>query len=126
MRILLSICLCICGVLAQNHQLTKIMQDMEYAMEQMQRGFLYNKKEWIDAGLNEFKELNKQLARVDSNLYLKEKRDMNVANRIVSSSEENIDMLERFLKQDDMVKSVDTYGRILKACVSCHIISRGW
>ena len=53
MRILLSICLCICGVLAQNHQLTKIMQDMEYAMEQMQRGFLYNKKEWIDAGLND-------------------------------------------------------------------------
>ncbi|MCH5313759.1 MAG: hypothetical protein J1E28_05155 [Helicobacter sp.] len=125
MRIVFLIGLCVCGVLAQtHHQMVQLMQDMEYAMEQMERGFLYTNKVWIEDGLREFKELNKQLRRIDSNVYLKQKRDMNVANRIVNRNEENIEVLEKFLKQGDILKSVEVYGRIIAGCVSCHIVSR--
>ena len=123
MKIFLILALCYVGVFAKSNHMTQLMQNMEYAMEQMQRGFLYNKKEWIDAGLNELKELNKQLVRIDSNVYLNQRRDMNVANIIVSRTSENIDLMEKFIKQNDMLKSADVYGRILTACVSCHAIS---
>lgn len=117
----------VCGAFAQS-SLVYIMQNMEYAMNLMEKGFLYNKKEWINDGLAEFKTLNKELQRIDPNTYLgvTQRQNINVVSGIVDRSAENIKVLERFLKQNDMMKSADVYGRILSGCVSCHAIARGW
>ncbi|TLD96506.1 hypothetical protein LS71_005415 [Helicobacter jaachi] len=121
------LCLCACALLAEG-QLSHIMQNMEYAMNLMEKGFLYNKQEWINEGLEEFKILSGELKRIDANTYLSisQRRDINVVGGIVNRNEEYIGLLERFLKDGDMIKSADVYGRILSGCVSCHAISRGW
>lgn len=119
--------ICVCSMLAQS-QLVYIMQNMEYAMNLMEKGFLYNNKEWIKEGLDEFRTLNKELQRTDPNTYLgvSQRRDINVVSGIVSSNVANIEVLSKFLSQDEMIKSADVYGRILAGCVSCHAIARGW
>lgn len=128
MRIVLFIGLYVCGVLAQSHQLTQIMQDMEYAMDRMERGFLYNRKEWINEGLKDFKALNKKLLHIDPNTYLgaQRRRDINVVTSVLNRNVENIEAMEQFLKRDEFVESAGAYGRILRGCMSCHIVSRGW
>lgn len=127
MKILWIAGIFMCGAFAQS-SLVHIMQNMEYAMNQMEKGFLYNKKEWIDEGLAEFKMLNKELQCTDPNTYLgaTQRRNIDVVSGIVDRSAENIEVLERFLKQNEMIKSADVYGRILSGCVSCHAIARGW
>lgn len=108
--------------------LTQIMQNMEYAMGLMQKGFLYNKKEWIQEGLEEFKTLNNQLRLLDPHTYLgaQQRKDSDVVSGIVNKNRDNIEVLEHYLKQNELIKSADACGRILAGCVSCHAISRGW
>ncbi len=128
MRVLLFISFCVCGVFAQNHQLTQIMQDMEWAMDRMERGFLYNRKELINEGLKDFKALNKKLLHIDPNTYLgpQRRRDINVVTGVLNRNQENIEAMEQFLKRDEFIESAGAYGRILRGCMSCHIVSRGW
>ena len=117
MKILWICGILVCVAFAQS-SLVHIMQNMEYAMNQMEKGFLYNKKEWINDGLAEFKALNKELQRTDPNTYLgaTQRRNINVVSGIVDRSAENIEVLERFLKQNEMMKSADVYGRTLWVC----------
>lgn len=127
MKILWILGMFMCGAFAQS-SLVHIMQNMEYAMNLMEKGFLYNKKEWINEGLEEFRTLNKELQRVDPNTYLgvAQRRDINVVSGIVNNNVAHIEILAKYLKQNEMIKSADVYGRILSGCVSCHAIARSW
>lgn len=127
MKILCVISMCVCCLYAQN-ELVHIMQNMEYAINLMEKGFLYNKKAWINEGLKEFKILNKELKHIAPRTYLNDmqRHDVNVVERIISRNEENIEILEMYLKKDEMLKSIDAYGYIVSGCVSCHAITRGW
>lgn len=120
--------LALASSLSARNQLIYIMQNMEYAMNMMEKGFLYNRKEWINEGLDEFRILNKELKKTDPSTYLgtKNRHEVNVVIGIVAKNEDNIIMLDKFLKQNEMIKSADVYGRILSGCVSCHAITRGW
>ncbi|RDU59175.1 hypothetical protein [Helicobacter marmotae] len=116
------------GILFARGELIQIMQDMEYAINLMQKGFLYDKKTWVDEGIKEFKALSRQLQHIDPRVYLEgpQRRDANVVSGIAMRNRENIEVLERFLNQDQKVKSIDAFGQILTGCMSCHLLSRGW
>ncbi|TLD82088.1 hypothetical protein LS68_003575 [Helicobacter sp. MIT 05-5293] len=127
-KIILVLCLTTATLYGKNSLITHLMQNMEYAMNLMERGYLYNNIQWINDGLKEFKTLNMELKKIDPHTYLSvsQRRDINVVSGIVSRNQDNIEVMEYFLKQKDFIKSADAYGRILAGCVSCHAISRNW
>lgn len=127
-KTILVLCLTIATLYGKNSLITHLMQNMEYAMDLMERGYLYNNIQWIDDGLKEFKMLNTELKKIDPHTYLSvsQRRDINVVSGIVNRNQDNIEVMEYFLKQKDFIKSADAYGRILAGCVSCHAISRNW
>ena len=127
MKILWILGILVCGTFAQS-SLVRIMQNMEYAINLMEKGFLYNKREWIDEGLAELRVLNKELRHIDPHTYLSvaQRRNINVVGGIVDRSAENIEALDQYLKQNEMIKSTNLYGRLLSGCMSCHAIVRGW
>lgn len=125
MKVMCGLLLCV-NILCAQEQLTKLMQDMEYALNLIQKGFLYNNKKWLNDGLEEFKVLNRELRRIDPNAYLPimQRRDVNVVGGIVNMQSENLKVLERFLNKNDILKSTEAYGRIVSGCVSCHSLVR--
>lgn len=125
----LLMCILFCGAInAQDNQLAMVMQNMEYAMNLMEKGFLYNRIDWIKQGLEDFKGLSKDLRAIDPHTYLgvSQRRNINVVSGIINRNQDNIEVMERFINKKEMTKSADAYGQILAGCVSCHAISRGW
>lgn len=116
------------GLYAQSTQVIKIMQDMEYAMNFMERGLIYNKKEWVNEGLANLKALSVKLQKIDPIAYLDKERWKNteIVDGIVSQVRENIMMMEKIIGEDEMPWGAEIYGVVLRGCVACHRASRSW
>lgn len=129
MRVLVFLCVMgLAGLYAQSTQVIKIMQDMEYAMNFIERGLIYNKKEWVNEGLTNLKMLSAELQKIDPIAYLDKERRKNteIVNGIVSQVRENIMTMEKVIGEDEMPWSAEIYGVVLRGCVACHRASRSW
>lgn len=113
---------------AQSTQVLKIMQDMEYTMNFIERGLIYNKKEWINEGLGNLKALNVELQKIDPVAYVDKERRKNteIIYGIVAQIRENIAMAEKVIEDGEIPWGAEIYGVILRGCVACHRASRSW
>lgn len=108
--------------------LMKDMRTMLEAMEQIQRGGLYNSTEEMKAGVKKLQGTLKSLESEDVKWILP--KDQKYAYQFAQKS---ASMLR--LYSDDMITSIDAgrsddaledYSQLLKQCTSCHIRIRNW
>lgn len=108
--------------------LMKDMRTMLDAMEQIQRGGLYNSTEDMKLGVKKLQGTLKSLESEDVKWILP--KDQKYAYQFAQKS---ASMLR--LYSDDMITSIDAgrsddaledYSQLLKQCTSCHIRMRNW
>lgn len=108
--------------------LMKDMRTMLDAMEQIQRGGLYNSTEDMKLGVKKLQGTLKSLESEDVKWILP--KDQKYAYQFAQKS---ASMLR--LYSDDMIVSIDAgrsddaledYSQLLKQCTSCHIRMRNW
>lgn len=114
----------------QDHRsmLMKDMRTMLDAMEQIQRGGLYNSSDEMKAGVKKLQGTLKSLEGEDVKWILP--KDQVYAHKF---AQKTANMLR--LYSDDMITSIEAgrmddaledYNQLLKQCTSCHIRIRNW
>lgn len=109
-------------------EITKKMQDMEYSINVMQKGFFYNDRAQIATGLKQFKQTYGEFKKYNIYDYLNSSQNMeeNIVLNTLKRDEENIQALQDALQNNQILKAAEIHAGILHSCTVCHAITRGW
>lgn len=109
-------------------EITKKMQDMEYSINVMQKGFFYNDRAQIATGLKQFKQTYGEFKKYNIYDYLNSSQNMeeNIVLNTLKRDEENIQALQDALQNNQILKAAEIHAEILHSCTVCHAITRGW
>ncbi|MBR2112300.1 MAG: hypothetical protein IJ950_05105 [Helicobacter sp.] len=109
-------------------EITKKMQDMEYSINVMQKGFFYNDRAQIVTGLKQFKQTYGEFKKYNIYDYLNSSQNMeeNIVLNTLKRDEENIQALQDALQNNQILKAAEIHAEILHSCTVCHAITRGW
>ena len=109
-------------------EITKKMQDMEYSINVMQKGFFYNDRAQIATELKQFKQTYGEFKKYNLYDYLNSSQNMeeNIVLNTLKRDEENIQALQDVLQNNQILKAAEIHAEILHSCTVCHAITRGW
>ena len=125
---LATACLATTASAYSNEERIKDMQLMEQAIQQMQKGFLYNNLQDIQAGAELLK---KHTAKIEPPVdekansfkrnyaYNITKRE---AKKIISLADDAVELY----KEHRPKQAMNSYTKILKQCMTCHARIRKW
>jgi len=109
-------------------QLVHDMKSMTSAMEEIQRGGLYNCSDCMKDGVKKLKEGLKSISSVDAQYFLPEHQGY--AYKFVQKRAKMINMyaddLVETINQGHMDEALEDYTQILRQCMSCHLRIRSW
>ena len=106
------------------------MQTLESAMENIQKGFLYNNKKIVELAIE-----NLQKTLTDVNAFIIEvsdkdkKKDFDPKTYALTESTaigEMVKRMETLYNDGKHDEALDVYAKTLKRCVVCHKIIRKW
>jgi CHAD domain-containing protein len=101
----------------------------ESALNNVQKGFLYNNAALIKSGVVEIKNANAIFkdAAATKTFLPKEKAHMsNIAYNAAERIDAAADELAVYLDANEYTKAHQSFTDIINACTSCHAIVRGW
>ena len=107
----------------------KAMAGMESGLNNIQKGFLYNNLDLIKHGSKQILEENKIYhdRKMIKSILPKGKQQMENVAMITSNRIDNsLSELKMYIELNDMRKAQDSYVNVVKACIDCHSIIRGW
>lgn len=105
------------------------MSQMENALSNMQKGFLYNSVELIRDGAGELKKANMLFSdkKMTQKYLPANKQHMsNVAYNTSKKIDEATTKMLKHLDKKEYVNAHTAYSKILDACTACHKIVRSW
>jgi len=105
------------------------MKNMEDALVEIQKGFLYTNKDMVKSGVKTLKENNKMDAHIDAvKSYLPKEKQNLFKNAIkeAKSINTNADVIMKSIEAKEYSKAHDSYAKILNSCTHCHLVVRNW
>ena len=112
--------------MATETTITATMSLMSQGLNQVQTGLMYNNQEDIKAGISVLENANAIFKKVDVSTFIKNNHKIQVTKNI----NDNFDASLKKLKEDVNARrygdATKSYANVMKNCLSCHTIIRGW
>jgi cytochrome c556 len=112
-----------------NDVMIKNMVEMENALTNIQKGFLYNNLDLVKSGVNGIETTNKIFEdQKATQKYLPENKKhlSNIAYNASKRMNLAADEMLQFINEKEFSKAFNSYSEILNSCNSCHSVVRGW
>jgi len=123
---LLAIVLSSTILLAGDTTITATMSLMNQGLNQVQSGFVNNKKKDIIEGINIIENANSIFSQVDVGKFIPNNRKTQVTKNIYNNLTKSLKELKNNVENRKFSDATESYGKVLNTCLACHTIIRGW
>jgi len=123
---LLAIVLSSTILLAGDTTITATMSLMNQGLNQVQSGFVNNKKKDIIEGINIIENANSIFSQVDVGKFIPNNRKTQVTKNIHNNLAKSLKDLKNNVENRRYSDATASYGKVLNTCLACHTIVRGW
>jgi cob(I)alamin adenosyltransferase len=113
-------------LLANDTTITATMGLMSQGLSQLQSGFMYNKKDDIVKGISILKNANSIFSEVDVSTFIPNNNKIQVTRNINENMQNHLNQLSANIASKSYFNATESYGKVMKDCMSCHKIIRGW
>lgn len=125
-KLVLALALTSVAAFAADTTITATMSLMEKGLDQVQRGFLYNSKKDIMDGIETLQNSDAIFKTVDVTKFIPNNQKVQVTKNITNNLEEDLAILKKAIDNNEYTTATEKYGKVVKDCVSCHTVIRGW
>jgi nitrate reductase cytochrome c-type subunit len=125
-KAILAVALVAASTFANDVTVNATMSLMEQGINQVQKGFLYNSKSDIKAGISTLESANSIFNHVDVSTFIKHNNKVQVTKNINANLTADLKALKKDVNAGKFNDATKKYGKVVNDCLSCHTIIRGW
>jgi len=125
-KAILAVALMAASTFANDVTVSATMSLMEQGINQVQKGFLYNSKSDIKAGISTLESANSIFNHVDVSTFIKHNNKVQVTKNINANLTADLKALKKDVNAGKFNDATKKYGKVVNDCLSCHTIIRGW
>ena len=125
-KAILAVALMAASTFANDVTVSATMSLMEQGINQVQKGFLYNSKSDIKAGISTLESANSIFNHVDISTFIKHNNKVQVTKNINANLTADLKALKKDVNAGKFNDATKKYGKVVNDCLSCHTIIRGW
>ncbi len=125
-KLLLGLAFASVTTFASDTTITATMQLMDSGLDQVQKGFLYNSKKDILAGIEKLQNSDAIFKTVDVTTFIPKNNKVRVTQNITNNLSDDLKVLKKAIENDEFTTATEKYGEVLNDCVACHTVIRGW
>ena len=113
-------------VLASDATINATMKLMEQGLNDVQSGFVYHDKEKLNRGIATLEGSNAIFSNVDVSVFIPNNAKVQVTKNINQNLADALKTLKASVADKNYAQASEDYGKVVKSCISCHTIIRGW
>jgi len=126
-KILITLAASAIFALANNNTtVNATMSLMNQGMEKIQKGFLLNQKDMILEGISMTQSANSIFKTVDVKTFIAHNNKVQVTKNINANVDRDLEVLKKDVQKGHFANATAAYGKVMRDCISCHTIIRGW
>lgn len=112
--------------LANDATINATMKLMEQGLNDVQSGFVYHDKEKLNRGIATLEGSNAIFSNVDVSVFIPNNSKVQVTKNINQNLADALKTLKASVADKNYAQATEDYGKVVKSCISCHTIIRGW
>lgn len=125
-KVIVMLTFAVVAVFANETTIFTTMNSMNDGIQQVQKGFVYNSKSDIVAGIETIENANAIFTHVDVTTFIKNNSKVQVTKNINANMAKHLKAFKQDVSDGEYSDATEEYARVLNDCVSCHTIIRGW
>jgi cytochrome c556 len=102
------------------------MKLMEQGLSDVQTGFIYHDKERLNRGIQTLQGANSIFSNVDVSVFIPNNAKIQVTKNINENLAKELESLKKSVSDKNYAEATEDYAKVVKSCLSCHTIIRGW
>ena len=99
---------------------------MEQGLNDIQSGFVYNDKAKLSNGIQTLENSNAIFSNVDVSVFIPNNSKIQVTKNINENLKKDLISLRKSVNEKQYSDAAENYAKVVKDCIACHTIIRGW